>query len=201
MFNGIVETIGHIESLVIDQGCKHFVITPEIPFLDLHSGDSVAVNGVCLTVTTYTDHHFSVTAVPETLSLTNLNSLLQGHVVNLERAMRLNQRVGGHFVQGHVDGMGEITNIQDEQGALRVTIQAPHAILRYAVPKGFIAIDGMSITLIDVTDDYFTVTFVPHTIQHTLVKHYHKGSIVNLEADIFSKTMAQLLQKQGYVEK
>ena len=136
-----------------------------------------------------------MTTVPETLNVTNLNDLFEENLVNLERAMRLDQRMGGHFVQGHVDGMGEITNIQDEQGALRVTIHAPENITRYLVPKGFITIDGMSITLIDTMKTYFTITFIPHTIQTTLVKNYVKGTKVNLEADIFTKTIETLLKK------
>lgn len=163
--------------------------------MDLNIGDSVAINGVCLTVTNYNEKTFSVTTVPETLNLTNLNDLSEGNFVNLERAMRLDQRMGGHFVQGHVDGIGEITDIQDEQGALRVTIHTSENITRYMVSKGFITIDGMSITLIDSTDTNFTVTFIPHTIQTTLVKNYIQGTKVNLEADIFAKTIEALLQK------
>ena len=193
MFSGITETLGQVSSITSHQGCKDFVITPEKPFTDLNKGDSVAVNGVCLTVTEFNDKTFSVTAVPETLNLTNLNALSVHAFVNLERSMRLDQRLGGHFVQGHVDGTGKITKIQEEQGALRVTIEVPESMGAYLIPKGFIAIDGMSITLIDTAATYFTITFIPHTIQNTLVKYYIEGSDVNLEIDMLTKTIKKLL--------
>lgn len=206
MFSGIVETIGCITQTTDHAGCKDFVITTtEIPFSDIHMGDSIAVNGICLTVTAYYQHTqpqshtvFHVTAVPETLKLTHLHQLKKGDAVNLERAMRADQRMGGHFVQGHIDGTGKIIDIQDESedthSALLVTIRASQAITRYTVPKGFITIDGMSITLIDTTPEYFTVTFIPHTISHTIVKHYTVGTCVNLEADILAKTVKKLLE-------
>lgn len=204
MFGGITETLGTIQSIIQNQGCKDFVIAPQKPFLDINTGDSIAVNGVCLTVTEYNDHTFSATAVPETLNITNLELSKIQDSVNLERSMRVDQRLGGHFVQGHVDGMGKITDIQDEQGALRVTIQVPPSIAHYLIPKGFIAIDGMSITLIEVTDEYFTVTFIPHTMQTSLVKNYKIGTQVNIEVDMFAKmidnTAQQLLLKR-YSEK
>lgn len=204
MFSGITETLGSIQNIIQNQGCKDFIIAPEKPFLDINIGDSIAVNGVCLTVTEYNDQTFSVTAVPETLNITNLDFLKTKDFVNLERSMRVDQRLGGHFVQGHVDGMGKITDIQDEQGALRMTIHVPTSIAYYLIPKGFVAIDGMSITLIDVTDEYFTVTFIPHTIQTSLVKNYILGTLVNLEVDMFAKmidnTAQQLLLKR-YSEK
>lgn len=194
MFSGIVETLGMIQKITPHQGCKDFIITPNMPFLDLNIGDSVAVNGICLTVIQDDKKSFTVTAVPETLQLTNLNNLKENIEVNLERAMRLDQRIGGHLVQGHVDGVGEITHVDDEQGALRVTIQASQTILAYLIPKGFIAIDGMSITLIDVNNDYFTVTFIPHTIQNSLVKCYNVGTQVNLEVDMLAKMVKKLLK-------
>lgn len=198
MFSGITETIGRIEKIKSHQGCKDFIITSEKKLDDINIGDSIAVNGVCLTVTGYDKKSFAVTAVPETLNLTNLNTLDSQDKVNLERAMRLDQRLSGHFVQGHVDGVGKIIDIQDEQGALRVKIQAPHAIMVYLTHKGFIAIDGMSITLIDPSNDHFTVTFIPHTIQNTLVKGYTAGTLVNLEVDMFAKIIhQQLLLKQS----
>lgn len=196
MFSGITETLGYIEKITQHQGCKDFVIVPELRFSDIQIGDSVAVNGVCLTVTQYDRNQLSVTAVPETLRLTNLDNLAEKQCVNLERAMRVEQRLSGHFVQGHVDGMGTITDIQDEQGALRVTIYAPASITTYLVPKGFIAIDGMSITLIDTTNDYFTVTFIPHTMETTLVKNYTLGTKVNLEVDMFAKMIKKMIQQQ-----
>lgn len=200
MFSGIVETLGTIKKITNHLGCKDFTITPHMPFLDLNIGDSVAINGICLTVTQDDKESFMVTAVPETLKLTNLNHLKENSEVNLERAMKLDQRLGGHFVQGHVDSMGEITNIQDEQGALRVTIHAPQKIIEYLIPKGFITIDGMSITLIDVFKDAFTVTFIPHTIQNSVVKRYNCGTQVNLEVDMLAKMIKKNLQNYKLLE-
>lgn len=193
MFSGITETIGHIEKITSHEGCKDFIIHPHILFTDIQNGDSIAVNGVCLTVTKHDIKSFSVTAVPETLNLTNLNVLAINDKVNLERSMRADQRLGGHFVQGHVDGMGKIVEIQEEQGALRVKIEAPQNISAYLIHKGFIAIDGMSITLIEPTKENFTVTFIPYTIQNTLVKDYTIGTQVNLEVDMFAKIIHQHL--------
>ncbi len=194
MFSGITETIGYIEKITSHEGCKDFIIKPEIAFSDINNGDSIAVNGVCLTVTNFDTHSFSVTAVPETLKLTNLNDLSVNDAVNLERSLRVDQRLGGHFVQGHVDGIGKIIDIQEEQGALRVTIEAPENITIYLVHKGFITIDGMSITLIEPTKNHFSVTFIPYTIQNTLVKDYTIGARVNLEVDMFAKIIHQHLQ-------
>jgi riboflavin synthase len=194
MFSGITETIGQIKKITSHQGCKDFIIKPEIPFSDIKNGDSIAVNGVCLTVTNYDADSFSVTAVPETLNLTNLNKLIVKDKVNLERSMRVDQRLGGHFVQGHVDGMGKITEIKEEEGALRITFEAPETITNFLIHKGFISIDGMSITLIEPTQDHFTVTFIPYTIQNTLVKGYTIGTHVNLEVDMFTKIIHQHLK-------
>jgi riboflavin synthase len=196
MFSGITETIGTIEKITPNQGCKDFLITPEVSFSDINNGDSISVNGVCLTVTEHDEKSFSATAVPETLNLTNLNTLIPKNKVNLERSMRVDQRLGGHFVQGHVDGMGKIIDIQEEQGALRVVIEAPKAITSYLVHKGFIAIDGMSITLIDPNDKNFSITFIPYTIQNSLVKYYTIGAHVNLEVDMFAKMIHQQLLAQ-----
>ena len=196
MFSGITETIGYIQNIVLNQGCKDFTVRTSTIFPDIANGDSIAINGVCLTVTQHNGNGtiFSVTAVPETLNLTNLNNLHVNDAVNLERSMQINQRLGGHFVQGHIDGMGEIVDIQNEQGALRVKISAPQAIMAYLVHKGFITIDGMSITLIEPTKEHFFVTFIPYTIQNTVVKDYTVGTRVNLEVDMFAKMIHQQLQ-------
>jgi riboflavin synthase len=194
MFSGIVETIGKILKLSIQDGCKHFVISPEVEFNDLTVGDSVSVNGVCLTVTSFTANSFNVTAVPETLRLTNLDQLVEGGTVNLERAMKLNARIGGHYVQGHVDGMGEIIDIQqDNSNALLVKISIPSSFAKYMVNKGYIAIDGMSITIINAESNWFTVTFIPHTQEITVVNQYKNGTKVNLEVDMMSKHLEKLL--------
>jgi riboflavin synthase len=194
MFSGIVETIGIILEITMMSDCTHFVISPHIPFNDLVIGDSVAVNGVCLTVTGLSDRTFSATAVPETLRVTNLGRLTKNSIVNLERSLKFNARMGGHYVQGHVDCEAEILDLStDGSSAWLATISLPLSLARYVVNKGYITIDGMSITVIDARADAFTVTFIPHTQQVTLVNQYRIGSKVNLEIDIIGKYVEKLL--------
>lgn len=194
MFSGIVETIGIILDISLHQGCKCFTIAPQITFDDVAIGDSIAVNGVCLTVTELTEQSFNVTAVPETLRLTNLDKLSVGSNVNLERSMTLSTRIGGHYVQGHVDGMGQILEIEnDHSNALLVKISLPTPLAKYLVNKGYVAIDGMSITIINAHPDCFTITLIPHTQAVTVVKHYAKGTWVNIEVDMMSKHIEKLL--------
>lgn len=193
MFTGIVETIGIIQDITFLTNNIQFVISPKIPFHDVIIGDSIAVNGACLTVTQLTDNTFFVTAVPETLRVTNLNQLTQNSIVNLERSLKLNARLGGHYVQGHVDGTAEIIDLNIDDSAWSVTFNFSPALAKYIVNKGYITIDGMSITIIDVTSDTFTVTFIPHTQQATIVHQYRLGSKVNIEVDIISKYVEKLL--------
>lgn len=194
MFSGIVETTGTITAILIEQGCKKFRITPAIIFDDLTIGDSIAINGVCLTVTHFDKDFFDITAVPETLRLTNLNQLHVGDSVNLERSLQMGSRIGGHHVQGHVDGMGTILDIRhDNSDALLVKIGIPEKFSRYIVSKGYITLDGMSITVIDTHPEWFTVTFIPHTQQVTIVRHYHVGQTINIEIDIMGKYIEKLL--------
>lgn len=194
MFNGIVTTLGVITAMTCEQGCKSFTLQPQQPFHDLSLGESIAVNGVCLTVTHFTHDTFTVTAVPETLRLTNLKHLAIQHVVNLERALQLGARISGHVVQGHVDGMGHILDMHhDDSEALLVKISMTPELAKYIVAKGFITIDGMSITVIACTPEWFTVTFIPHTQDITIIKHYKKNTVVNLEVDIMGKYIEKLL--------
>jgi riboflavin synthase len=193
MFSGIVETIGIIQKITFLIDCIQFVISPQILFNDISVGDSIAVNGVCLTVTEFTENTFSVTAVPETLRITNLGQLIEGSIVNLERSLKFNARIGGHYVQGHVDATAEIIQLEKSETAWLVTFRLPSSLAKYIVSKGYITIDGMSITVIDVVSDTFTVTFIPHTQHVTVVNHYHPGSLVNIEVDIISKYVEKLL--------
>lgn len=194
MFGGIVETIGTIQQFHTTQTCRHFTIMPQHVFDDLRIGDSIAVNGVCLTVTQFTANTFDVTAVPETLRLTNLGHLTVNSTVNLERSLKLTDRIGGHYVQGHVDGTGEIIKLEkDGDNTLLVTIAISEKLSRYLVKKGYITIDGMSITVIDVAPTWFTVTFIPHTQAVTVVSHYCPGRTVNIEVDILGKYVEKLV--------
>lgn len=194
MFSGIVEAIGSIIREVSLNGCKHFTISHSSDFSDLNIGDSIAVNGTCLTVTQFTPHTFDVTAVPETLRLTNLGLLKTGDMVNLERSLTVNSRIGGHQVQGHVEGTGQIMAMSKDNGdALLVKISLPASLAKYVIAKGYITLDGMSITVIESTPNWFTVTFIPHTQQVTIVKHYQLGDLINIEVDILGKYVEKLL--------
>ncbi len=195
MFSGIVETIGTLKKCLHTADCSHFTIAPHLAFDDIRLGDSIAVNGVCLTVTDFSDADFHVTAVPETLRLTNLSQLTLGSTVNLERSLQLNSRLGGHYVQGHVDGIGELLSLEKEgEAALIATIKIPHTLSKYIVKKGYITLDGMSITLIETQATQFKVTFIPHTQAITIVNQYRPGSHINIEVDILGKYVAHLLE-------
>ena len=194
MFSGIVESTGVIMSIAEENGCKLFTITPLRMFYDVAIGESIAVNGVCLTVTSFTDEIFYVTAVPETLRLTNLSALAQGDLVNLERSLLPSTRIGGHFVQGHVDGTGQILEIkQDNSNALLVKISIPEYLSTYIIRKGYVTLDGMSITIIDTGADWFTVTFIPHTQVVTIVQNYRVGTSINIEVDMMGKYIEKML--------
>lgn len=195
MFNGIVESIGVIRNVNKSHDCMHFTVAPQMDFNDLNIGDSIAMNGVCLTITQLFVDAFSITAVPETLRLTNLGDLVEGDYVNLERPLRRDSRIGGHYVQGHVDDVGEITQIEEDgDDAWLVTISASPFLTKYIIKKGYVALDGMSITVVDVTDDDFTVTFIPHTQQVTIVQHYEEGTKINIEVDIMGKYIEKLIK-------
>lgn len=195
MFSGIVECIGTISDVLDADGCKHFTITPALPFDDIAIGDSIAVNGVCLTVTQFTASQFNVTAVPETLRLTNLSQLSVSDHVNLERSLKCNSRIGGHFVQGHVDAVGEILELKHDQqsSALIIKISLPLHLQNKVVNKGYITLDGMSITVIHSAEDGFTITLIPHTQSATIAQHYRIGSQINIEVDILGKYVEKMI--------
>ena len=199
MFSGIVQEIGTIKTV---SGSK--LITFEVKFAQANQcniGDSVAINGVCLTIIQI-DSDASIAkfqAVPETLSKTNLNTLTAKDNVNVELSLHYGDPVGGHMVQGHVDGVGEIRFIKQESLSYLVGINANHQLLQYLADQGFIAIDGMSITVVKIFENYFTVTFIPHTIQHTITQHYQPGTKVNLEADPLGKHIHHYMEKKQHV--
>lgn len=197
MFGGIVETMGVVGACRFEDDCKQLSISPRHCFDDLRVGDSVAVNGVCLTVTKVQRESFDCSVVPETLRLTNLGLLVPGSLVNLERALKANDRIGGHYVQGHVDGVGEIGRMERQGAAWLVTIHVPAALTKYLVTKGYVTLDGMSITLVEVGEDWFCVTFIPHTQEVTIVNGYAVGSKLNIEVDILGKYTEKLLGGVG----
>jgi riboflavin synthase len=195
MFSGIVTAIGIIQRILTQTDSIDFVIRIPDTFNDLSIGESIAVNGVCLTVTGFSQTSINVTAVPETLRITNLGQLTETSLVNLERSITLNTRLGGHSVQGHVDGVGEILDIEADGSstALLMKISMPPTLGKYVVRKGYITLDGMSITVIDTAPNWFTVTFIPHTQQVTIVNQYRKGTKINLEVDILGKYIEKLI--------
>lgn len=193
MFTGIVEEVGKVDN--IKKGVKSSIITVTANkiFEDIHIGDSIAVNGVCLTVTNFNDNTFTADVMNETLSRSSLGELSKGSYVNLERAMPINGRFGGHIVSGHIDGTGEITNIQKDDNAIWYTVKANDSLMKYIVEKGSIAIDGISLTVAKVSDKNFSVSIIPHTAKETILSHRKIGDNVNLENDIIGKYVDKLI--------
>jgi len=196
MFTGIVEEMGTLRVAYADR----LVIGARKVLEGTKIGDSIAVNGVCLTVTAMTQDSFTIEVMPETLRRTDLGQLRPGDRVNLERALGAGAPMGGHFVQGHVDGTGRVVSITPEGNALVVRIAAPPEVMRYVVPKGFIAMDGVSLTVIDWEPGSFTVSLVPHTQANITLIHKRTGETVNLETDIIGKYVERfILARQGSI--
>lgn len=193
MFTGIVEEKGKVKS--IKKGAKSAVLSIEGNkiFDDVHLGDSIAVNGVCLTVTSYSKNVFTADVMNETLQRSSLGSLKSGSEVNLERAMAANGRFGGHIVSGHIDGTGVISDMTKDDIAIWVTISTTAEILRLIVEKGSIAIDGISLTVAKVSNTDFAVSVIPHTGANTTLLDKKLGDVVNLENDITGKYIEKLL--------
>lgn len=192
MFTGIIEEIGTIVSIRKSTDSVCLTIGAKEILSDLHIGDSIAVNGICLTVTYFTGRDFSVDVMHETLSRTSLVSLQNGSSVNLERAMMMNGRFGGHIVSGHIDGTGTITNVRHDSIAVWYTIRTTPAIMRYIIEKGSIAIDGISLTVAKLTREDFSVSVIPHTIANTTLSTKKSGDLVNLENDCIGKYVEKL---------
>lgn len=194
MFTGIIEEIGTIKAISSGSASAILSIGATKVLEDVHLGDSIAVNGVCLTVTSFTATSFTADVMHETLVRSSLKSLKSGDKVNLERAMSANGRFGGHIVAGHVDGLGNIRDIEQDDNAIWYTISAPAEILRYIVEKGSIAIDGISLTVAYVDNHVFKVSIIPHTASHTTLYYRKAGDIVNLENDCVGKYIEKFMQ-------
>lgn len=193
MFTGIVEEVGRIVA-VEDQGdAARLTIHGPTVVSDAAHGDSIAVNGCCLTVTTFDDVSFTADVMAESLHRTNLGSLHAGSRVNLERAVAAGQRLGGHIVQGHVDGTGSLLARAPSEHWEIFTFAAPGDIVRYLVAKGSVTIDGTSLTVVDVADTGFTVSLIPTTLADTVLGDLQPGDRVNLEVDILAKYVERLL--------
>src|SRR5579875_378626 len=193
MFTGIVEEVGRVER--VQPGV--LTIQGRQVLDDLKIGDSIAVDGVCLTVVERNDRTFTVNLQPETLRRTTLGNLTVGRRVNLERAVPANGRLGGHIVQGHVDATGRIVEIRPDGDGLVVRFQAPPSVMRYVVEKGFIAVNGISLTVVDVAADWFTVSLVRYTREHVALLDEGVGAAVNLEVDIIAKYVERLLAQRA----
>ena len=189
MFTGIVEEIGTVKSV------QSKVITIEASkiFDDLHLGDSVAVNGTCLTVSSFDNKIFNADVTQETLNRTNLGSLKNGSKVNLERAMTLSGRFGGHIVSGHIDGVGSIKSMKKDDNAIILTIEVSKHLMKYIVEKGSVAVDGISLTVASLTDNSFSIAVIPHTLKETVLYYKKEGDKVNIENDVIGKYVERLL--------
>jgi riboflavin synthase len=193
MFTGLVEETGVVRSVRRTGRSLQLTIGAKRVLEGCRIGDSIAVNGVCLTVTALQGDGFTADVMPETYARTNLSETPVGAPVNLERTMALGDRFGGHIVQGHVDGTGVIRSLVPDEIAVVATIEAPPEILRYVVPKGSIAVDGISLTVVDLADDRFRVSLIPHTFSTTAISRKRPGDRVNLEVDILAKYVERML--------
>ena len=196
LFTGIIEEIGIVEKIQKEKDGATLFIGAKKILEDIKIGDSIAVNGVCLTVTSFWESGFCANVMHETLKRSSFSKLSCNHLVNLERAMAADGRFGGHFVAGHIDGVGEITRIAKDGIAIWYTVKAAPEIMRYIVQKGSIAIDGISLTVAKLERDSFLVSTIPHTIQMTTLAKRKVGDIVNLENDIVGKYVERLLGKE-----
>lgn len=191
MFTGIIEEIGRIKQIRTGEKSCILTISASKILSDLQIGDSIAVNGTCLTVCRFDASCFSADVMPETMRRTNLGKLSPGSAVNLERAMSANGRFGGHIVSGHIDGTGKIMHLKKEDNAVWVKISANPELLYYMIQKGSVAIDGISLTIAEISQKDFAVSVIPHTRQQTTLLSKKPGEIVNLECDMIAKYLAK----------
>jgi hypothetical protein len=194
MFTGIIEEIGKIVRIEREQANLHLYVKSSFTN-ELKIDQSVAHNGVCLTVVTINGDVYQVTAIAETLAKTHLGSLQVGDAINLERGMLLNTRLDGHIVQGHTDQTGTCSAIQEEAGSTRFTFEYDPSTGNVVIEKGSITVNGVSLTVVDATRDSFSVAVIPYTLAHTNLQHLQIGSIVNLEFDVIGKYVARLMQR------
>ncbi len=194
MFTGIVEEVGTISGIRRGAHSAVLTIACEKVLEGTKIGDSIAVNGICLTVTSLAAGSFTADVMHETLNRSSLAQCTSGSHVNLERAMAADGRFGGHIVSGHVDGTGCVTRLRRDDTAIWYTVACEPALLRYIVEKGSITIDGISLTVADVTEHDFSISAIPHTVAQTVLRERHEGDTVNLECDIIGKYVEKLLK-------
>jgi riboflavin synthase len=195
MFTGLIEATGAIDRVDTLPSGRGLGVATGLG-AELSPGDSIAVNGVCLTVTTCHAQGFSVDVSPETLRVTTLGAFAVGRVVNLERPLRADARLGGHFVLGHVDGVGRIRGFKSDGGSYWFDVEAPPALARYLIDKGSIAVDGISLTIARLDGPVFGLQIIPFTWQHTALAFAKPGDPVNLEADVLGKYVARLMDER-----
>lgn len=193
MFTGLVDEVGIIQAIIKSTKSARITIKAKKVLEEVKLGDSISTNGVCLTVTDFSTNHFTVDVMAETMRRSNLKNLSSGDEVNLERALRVGDRLGGHMVSGHIDGIGVIAKYENEDNAVWITISTSPEILRYIVEKGSIAIDGVSLTVAYVDDSIFKVSIIPHTRDATTLLRKKTGDMVNLECDMVGKYIEKLI--------
>lgn len=194
MFTGLIEEIGTISLVAQSAESARLTIKASKVLEGTKIGDSISTNGVCLTVTSYVQEGFAVDVMAETMRRSNLHLLRPGGVVNLERALRVGDRLGGHMVSGHIDGMGVIKNYENEDNAVWITIEATPELLKYIIQQGSVAIDGVSLTVAYIDEAVFKVSIIPHTKEVTTLLRKKVGEIVNLECDMIGKYVEKLLK-------
>lgn len=197
MFTGLVEEKGFLEEIRGSSLASKLTIRAKKVLEGVQLGDSITVNGVCLTVTSFSAHNFTADVMPETMKKTNLGLLKRGEALNLERAMSLGDRFGGHIVSGHVDGTGEIIVREKYENAVLFRIKSQPELLKYMIPRGSVCVDGISLTITEVTDSFFSISIIPHTLAHTNLESKSAGDIVNLECDVIGKYVERLLLGQA----
>ncbi|MFJ8527746.1 riboflavin synthase [Bacillus sp. NPDC094106] len=195
MFTGIVEELGTVSNIKQSGEAMELTIHANSILSDVKLGDSIAVNGICLTVTSFTASSFTVDAMPETMKSTSLCMLQPRSKVNLERAMAANGRFGGHFVTGHIDGVGTIVSKKQHFNAIYYKIGIPNDLLRYCLQKGSVAVDGTSLTIFDIDESSITISLIPHTVSESIIGEKVAGDIVNIECDMIGKYIEHFISK------
>ena len=192
MFTGIIEEIGTLKSIRHGSRSSRLTIQAGRIMEDIRIGDSISTNGICLTVTSFSDDQFTVDVMPETLRQTSLGNLRAGSRLNLERALKLSDRLGGHLVSGHIDGTGTISEIRTEDNAIWITVSAKEELLRYMIDRGSVALDGVSLTIVRADDRSFRVSIIPHTQTVTTLTSKKTGDLLNIECDMIAKYVEKL---------
>lgn len=201
MFTGLVQSLGEVIETADEPPGRRLTLRPLAPIGAARVGDSIAINGCCLTVVRVDDDRWSFEAGPETLRRTNLGRLTSGCRVNLERSLAVGDLLGGHFVTGHIDGLGSVARRDDDGAWTTIWFNCPRELGRFLAPKGSVAIDGVSLTVVDVTDDAFSVALIPHTLAVTTLGQYAVGDEVNLETDLLAKYVARLRSAESRTDR